>query len=198
MSPEQVFTKWKQKITKKDYAVFFMAVVAGFLTHMRVFVSDIPNHDGMSGIHFDQNMITSGRWFLRVACGISSDYTLPWLIGVLCVLYLAVTAVLLQRFFRVKHTYTGMLLAAVLVVYPTLASNFAYIFTADGYMLALLLAVLAVFLVERSKWSFLYGAAALGFSMGIYQAYISFAMILAVYGVCRVWFFGKTLKKNGM
>ena len=196
MSPEQVFSKWKQKITKQDYAVFFMAVVAGFLTHMRVFVSDIPNHDGMSGIYFDQNMITSGRWFLRVACGISSDYTLPWLIGVLCVLYLAVTAVLLQRFFRVKHTYTGILLAAVLVVYPTLASNFAYIFTADGYMLALMLAVLAVFLVECGKWGFLYGAVALGFSMGIYQAYVSFAMILAVYAVCRAWFFCKSLKEK--
>lgn len=196
MSPEQVFTKWKQKITKQDYAVFFMAVVAGFLTHMRVFVSDIPNHDGMSGIHFDQNMITSGRWFLRVACGISSDYTLPWLIGVLCILYLAVAAVLLQRFFRVKYTYTGMLLAAVLVVYPTLASNFAYIFTADGYMFALMLAVLAVFLVERSKWGFVYGAVALGFSMGIYQAYVSFTMILAVYAVCRAWFFGKNLKEK--
>ncbi len=196
MSPEQVFIKWKQKITKQDYAVFFMAVVAGLLTHMRVFVSDIPNHDGMSGIFFDQNMITSGRWFLRVACGISSDYTLPWLIGVLCVLYLAVAAVLLQRFFRVKYTYTGMLLAAVLVVYPTLASNFAYIFTADGYMLALMLAVLAVFFVERGKWGFMYGAAALGFSMGIYQAYVSFTMILAVYAVCRVWFFGKNLKEK--
>ena len=196
MSPEQVFTKWKQKITKQDYAVFFMAVVAGFLTHMRVFVSDIPNHDGMSGIHFDQNMITSGRWFLRVACGISSDYTLPWLIGVLCILYLAVAAVLLQRFFRVKYTYTGMLLAAVLVVYPTLASNFAYIFTADGYMFALMLAVLAVFLVECSKWGFVYGAVALGFSMGIYQAYVSFTMILAVYAVCRAWFFGKNLKEK--
>lgn len=196
MSPEQVFTKWKQKITKQDYAVFFMAVVVGFLTHMRVFVSDIPNHDGMSSIYFDQNMITSGRWFLRVACGISSDYTLPWLIGVLCILYLAVTAVFLQRFFCVRHTYTGLLLAAILVVYPTLASNFAYIFTADGYMLALLLAVLAVFLVERSKWSFVYGAVALGFSMGIYQAYISFAMILAVYAVCRAWFFGKELKEK--
>lgn len=196
MSPEQVFTKWKQKITKQDYAVFFVAVVAGFLTHMRVFVNDIPNHDGMSGIYFDQNMITSGRWFLRVACGISSDYTLPWLIGVLCVLYLAVTAVLLQRFFRVKHTYTGMLLAVVLVVYPTLASNFAYIFTADGYMLALMLAVLAVFWVERDKWGFVYGAVALGFSMGIYQAYISFTMILAVYAVCRIWFFCKSLKEK--
>lgn len=196
MLPEQVFNSWKQKITKQDVYTFLTAVVVGFLTHMRVFVSDIPNHDGMSSLHFDQNMITSGRWFLRVACGISSDYTLPWVIGVLCVLYLALTAVLLQRFFRVKHTYTAMLLAAILVTYPTLTSNFAYMFTADGYMLALLLAVLAVCLAERGKLGFVWGAIALGFSMGIYQAYLSFAMILAVYGVCRAWFFGKEFKEK--
>ncbi len=196
MLPEQVFSIWKQKITKRDWYTFITVMVVGLLTHMRVFVSDIPNHDGMSSIYFDQNMITSGRWFLRVACGISSDYTLPWVIGVLCVLYLAIAAVLLQRFFEVKHTFTAMLLGAVLVVYPTLTSNFAYIFTADGYMLALLLAVLAVFCVERSKPGFVWGAIALGFSMGIYQAYISFAMILAVYAVCRVWFFGKSLTEK--
>ena len=190
MLPEQVFKIWKQKITKRDCYTFLSTVIIGLLTHMRVFVSDIPNHDGMSSIHFDQNMITSGRWFLRVACGISSDYTLPWVIGVLCVLYLALTAVLLQRFFEVKYTFTAMLLGAVLVAYPTLTSNFAYIFTADGYMLALLLAVLAIFWVERSRLGFVWGAIALGFSMGIYQAYISFAMILAVYAVCRAWFFG--------
>ncbi len=196
MLPEQVFSIWKQKITKSDCYSFFTVVIVGLLTHMRVFVSDIPNHDGMSSIYFDQNMITSGRWFLRVACGISSDYTLPWLIGVLCVLYLGLTAVLLQRFFRVKHTFTAMLLGAILVTYPTLASNFAYIFTADGYMMALLLAVLAVFLVERSQLGFLWGAVALGFSMGIYQAYISFTMILAVFAVCRGWFFGSAFKEK--
>ena len=196
MSPEQVFDIWKKKMTPKDCYACLTAVAVGFLTHMRVFLSDIPNHDGMSSLFFDQNMITSGRWFLRVACGISSDYTLPWVIGVLCVLYLAVTAVLLQRFFEVKHTFTAMLMAAVLVTYPTLASNFAYMFTADGYMLALLLAVLAVYLVERGRFGFLAGAAALGFSMGIYQAYISFAMILAVYAVCRAWFFKHSLKEK--
>lgn len=194
MLPEQVFHTWKQKITKQDMYTFLTAVVVGILTHMRVFVRDIPNHDGMSSLYFDQNMITSGRWFLRVACGISSDYTLPWVIGVLSVLYLAVTAVILQRFFKVKHTFTAMLLAAVLMAYPTLTSNFAYMFTADGYMLALLLAVLAVFFVERGKLGFVWGAIALGFSMGIYQAYLSFAMILAVYAVCRAWFFNKELK----
>lgn len=196
MSPEQFFVKCKKNTTKQDYNTFLTAIIAGLLTHMRIFVQDIPNHDGMDSLFFDQNMITSGRWFLRVACGISSDYTLPWLIGVCCVVYLALTAVLLQRFFKVKHTHTAMLLAALLAVYPTLSSNFAYIFTADGYMLALLLAVLAVFLVEQSTFGFLFGALALGFSMGIYQAYISFAMILAVYAVCRKWFFGTDLKEK--
>ena len=194
MLPEQVFSAWKSKITKQDKYTFWTVVVVGLLTHMRVFISDIPNHDGMSSIYFDQNMITSGRWFLRVACGISSDYTLPWLIGVLCILYLPLSSLLLQRSLQASSTFTAMAIGAILVVYPTLTSNFAYIFTADGYMLALLLAVLAVWLVEQSKFSFVWGALALGFSMGIYQAYISFAMILAVYGVCRVWFFGKDLK----
>ncbi len=196
MLPEQVFNAWKQKITKQDIYTFLTAVIMGLVTHMRVFISDIPNHDGMSSLYFDQNMITSGRWFLRVACGISSDYTLPWVIGVLCVLYLAAAAVVLQRFFKVKHTFTAMLLAAILVTYPTLTSNFAYIFTADGYMLALLLAVLAAFWVERSKAGFVWGAIALGFSMGTYQAYIPFAMILAVYAICRAWFFGSDFKEK--
>jgi len=188
MLPEQVLGRWKQHITRKDWASFFAAILFGLVTHMRVFVHDIPNHDGMSGIHFDQNMITSGRWFLRVACGISSDYTLPWLIGILSILYLAITAVLLQRFFKVEGVLTAVLIATLLVVYPTLTSNFAYMFTADGYMLALLLAVLGVWLVEKGKYGYLFGAVALGFSMGIYQAYLSFAMVLALYAVCRVWF----------
>ena len=196
MLPEQLLCKWKENITKKDYVSFFTAIVVGFITHMRVFVHDIPNHDGMTSIHFDQNMITSGRWFLRVACGISSDYTLPWIIGVLCVLYLALTSVLLQRFFKVERALTAGLIGALLVVYPTLTSNFAYMFTADGYMLALLLSVLAVYLVDKGKVGFLYGAVALGFSMGIYQAYLSFTMVLALYAVCRIWFFGGELKEK--
>lgn len=196
MLPEQVVVRWKQHITHKDWEAFFATIILGLITHMRVFAHDIPNHDGMSGIHFDQNMITSGRWFLRVACGISSDYTLPWLIGILSILYLAVTAVLLQRFFKVERSITAVLIAALLVVYPTLTSNFAYMFTADGYMLAILLAVLAVCLVEKGKYGFLAGAVALGFSMGIYQAYLSFAMVLALYAVCRIWFFeGETKEK---
>ncbi|MCD7750697.1 MAG: glucosyltransferase domain-containing protein [Lachnospiraceae bacterium] len=196
MTVEAFWTRIRQKISSQDITVFLAALIAGLCAHLRIFMSDIPNHDGLSGIDFDQNMITSGRWFLTVACHISTDYTLPWVIGLLSLLYLGVTAVILCRFFQLKHTYSGVLIAALLAVYPSLSSNFAYIFTADGYMLALLLAVLAVYLVEKSPKGFLIGGLFLGFSMGIYQAYLAFAMVLALYGVCRGWFFIRDLKSN--
>ncbi len=196
MPVEAFLMKIKQKISGRDKAVFAAAFAAGLAAHLRIFMSDIPNHDGLSGIHFDQNMITSGRWFLTVACHISTDYTLPWVIGLLSLLYLGLTAVFLCRFFQLRHTYSGVLIAALLAVYPSLSSNFAYIFTADGYMLALLLAVLAVYLVERKQKGFLIGGLLLGFSMGIYQAYLAFAMVLALYGVCRAWFFLRDVRSN--
>ena len=102
MLPEQVFSAWKSKITKQDKYTFWTVVVVGLLTHMRVFISDIPNHDGMSSIYFDQNMVVSGRWFLSVACGFSSYYSLPWIIGLLAILVLAVTAVLLTEVLEIK------------------------------------------------------------------------------------------------
>ncbi len=196
MPVEAFLMKIKQKISGRDKVVFAAAFAAGLAAHLRIFMSDIPNHDGLSGIHFDQNMITSGRWFLTVACHISTDYTLPWVIGLLSLLYLGLTAVFLCRFFQLRHTYSGVLIAALLAVYPSLSSNFAYIFTADGYMLALLLAVLAVYLVERKQKGFLIGGLLLGFSMGIYQAYLAFAMVLALYGVCRAWFFLRDVRSN--
>ena len=61
-------------------------------------LSDIPNHDGLSSMYFDQNMITSGRWFLSVACGFSSYFTIPWIIGLIGLLWLALTAVALTEF----------------------------------------------------------------------------------------------------
>ena len=67
---------------------FFTAVVLALCTHLPIMLSDIPNHDGLASIYFDQNMIVSGRWFLSIACGFSSYYTLPWLIGLISIVIL--------------------------------------------------------------------------------------------------------------
>ena len=165
---------------------FFTAVVLALCTHLPIMLSDIPNHDGLASIYFDQNMLVSGRWFLSIACGFSSYYALPWLIGLLSIVILAFTSVLLVEVFEIENTAAGMLIAGVLVTFPVLTSTFAYVFTMDGYMLAIFLAVLSVYLASKKKLGFLFGGIALAFSMGIYQAYLPIAILLCVYKVVLI------------
>ena len=79
-----------------------LSVCTGDSDPSAVMLSDIPNHDGLSSMYFDQNMITSGRWFLSVACGFSSYFTIPWIIGLIGLLWLALTAVALTELWNLQ------------------------------------------------------------------------------------------------
>ena len=164
MSPSQVFLRLRNHIKREWKIAFLTCFFLGLLIHMPVLLSDIPNHDGLDSMYFDQNMITSGRWFLSVACGFSSYYTLPWLIGILGLSFLGVAAAALCELLEMRKTWAVVLGSGLLAAFPALASTFAYVYTLDGYMLALMLAVLAVLFVKRRRLGFLPGAACLAFS----------------------------------
>lgn len=181
--PVQAFQTLYGKIRREWRYAFFTCFLTGLLTHMPVLLSDIPNHDGLDSMYFDQNMITSGRWFLSVACGFSSYYTIPWVIGILGLVFLGIAAAALCELLEVRKLWAVMACSALLAVFPALTSTFAYVYTLDGYMLALLLAVLAVLFTKRSRMGFLPGALCLAFSMGTYQGYLPFAMILSIFAV---------------
>ena len=161
---------------------FLTTIVVGFLTHFPVMVNDFPNADAMTNFYFDQNMVTSGRWFLTIACGISSYFDLKWVNAVLSILYLAVAAVLLIHILEVKNRLAMGLISALLVVFPAVTATFAYMYTADGYYMGFALALLAVYLVKKfPKFGWLFGAVALSFSMGIYQAYLAATILLCFF-----------------
>ena len=103
MTPEGLFGKLNRDRIKKEWKVSFLATfLIGLMVHMPVLLSDIPNHDGLDSLYFNQNMITSGRWFLAVACGFSSFYTIPWLIGLLGLLFLSFAAAALVELLEVQ------------------------------------------------------------------------------------------------
>lgn len=186
-SPAEVWGGLYKKIKKEWILAFCSTVLSGILIHLPILVSDIPNHDGLASMYFDQNMITSGRWFLTVACGFSSYYTLPWLIGLLSFLFLGVSAAALTEILELRHKGTIVLAGGILAAFPALTSTFAYVFTMDGYMMGLLFAVLAVWVTKQKKYGFWAGGVLLAFSMGIYQAYLPFAILLSVY--CIILYF---------
>ena len=97
--------------------------------------------------------------------------------------------------FEIKNIAVGMLISGILVTFPVLTSTFAYVFTMDGYMLAIFLAVLSVYLASKKKLGFLIGGIALALSMGIYQAYLPIAILLCIYKVCIILLTDKEKKE---
>ena len=166
--------------TTERKKIFLYVFIIGLIVHIPAMVSDIPNHDGLSSMYFDQNMITSGRWFLTIACGFSSYFTLPWIIGLIGVFFVSLSAVVLLEILEADMT-TAVLSGGILITFPALASTFAYVYTLDGYMMGLFLAVLAVYLTKKYARGFIPGGLCLAFSMGIYQSYLPFAIILSTY-----------------
>lgn len=186
-TPGKVFQIVYGKIRREWKVAFFSCFFLGLMVHMPVLLSDIPNHDGLDSMYFDQNMITSGRWFLTVACGISSYYTLPWVIGILGLVYLSCAAAVICGILGIRKPWAACAVGGLLGVFPALASTFAYVFTLDGYMMAVLLAALAVLFTQKRKRGFLPGAVCLAFSMGIYQGYLAFAMTLSLFALLMLF-----------
>ena len=197
MTPTETIAKLNKHIRPEWRAAFLSALFLGLLTHMPILLSDIPNHDGLSSMYFDQNMITSGRWFLMIACGFSSYYTIPWVIGLLGIVFLGLTSAALTELLELDKNWAVIMNSGLLVSFPALASTFAYVFTLDGYMLAMLFSVLAVLLTKKYRLGFLGGAVCLAFSLGTYQGYLAFAMILSLFAVLMLFAEEKSLVEKG-
>lgn len=176
----------KDEISSVTKGAFFSALVFGLLAHMVVMTGDFPNHDGLRYLYSDLDNIVAGRWFLAAVCGISSYFALPWLIGVLSIFYIGIAAALTCAVLKIRNKYSAIVIGALMATFPALASTFAYVFTMDGYMLGLLMAVAAVYFTKRFRFGWIGGAVLLAFSLGTYQAYLPVAIILSLYAVVLI------------
>ena len=171
--PEQVLKSLKEKIKYEWVLAFFSTIIIGLLAHVYVFVNRLPNHDGIINIYNTQAKVKSGRFFLGPASGMSSFFDLPWVIGVLSVVFLALAAVCTVILFNIRKKISIVLVSGMIVVFPSVSATFSYMFTADGYMLGIFLAILAVVLTKKFKYGFIAGALLVCLSVGIYQANLS-------------------------
>ncbi len=185
-----------EKLKKKSiYVPFFTVLILGLVTHMYMFVNKFPNSDALTSFYFDQNMVTSGRFFLGTVCSISSFYDLNWINGILSLLYISICAMMLIKLLDVKGTFNYILISALLVTFPALTATFAYLYTADGYMIGLLLSIICVYVSRKYKFGFIIGGILLSLSMGIYQAYLSFAVVLCIIIIINMLMLGEEIKK---
>lgn len=190
---------YKQKLKKEWKIAFFSTFFVALLTHLYKLTNTLLNHDSVYNYYSKQNMVGSGRWALSVACGIGSYFDLPWLNGLLCCLYIALTAVVIVALFRLTNPVLIGLTGAIFAVSPAVTETLFFNFTADGYFLSMLLSALAVFLsrMEEKRWYYLLlSGVCVCIACGIYQAYVSFGLVLAVCYLMDQLLQGKQDKKS--
>ncbi len=173
---------YRSRVKKEWKIAFVSAFLFGFLVHMYLFTNSLLNHDALYNFYSSQNMVGSGRWFLSIACGFSSFFNLPWLIGVLSVFFIALTAVVIVDIFTVENPVLIIIISGLLTTFPAITETFFFEFTADGYMIAMLLAALAVrfSMIGAKRKGNIVALICICLSCGIYQAYVSFALVLAI------------------
>ena len=178
--------RWRgvwNRIPAPQRAAFFSCVITGLLVHLYAFTNILPNSDGLSRVYDLQQMTVSGRWFLHYASALNDFTQMPVVIGLLSLLFLGLAAALSADLLKLRSRVLAGLAGAVMAAFPCMGYTYLYLFTASDYCLAIFLAALSVWLAERGRLGWLAGAVSLALSMGIYQAYASVAVALALLAV---------------
>jgi len=183
---ENLIVFYREKIKSTWKLAFWSAFVLGLMVHLYKLTNLLPNHDSLYNFYSTQNMVASGRWFLSIACGLGSFFDIPWFNGLLSLFFMGITAALLAEVFRMKSPVLIVLSSGLLVSFPAITATMFYEFTADGYMLAMALAAFSVTLtrmewIGKAYWTkMVLSSICICLCCGIYQAYVSFAFVLAV------------------
>ncbi len=169
-----------RRVPKYTRLTFISACVIGMVTHLFMFANKLPNHDDIGHLFSDTYGTASGRWLLPIVLQLDGNYSMPWLIGTLSVLLMAICACFTVSIMRIRSAPGCILTAAIVVAFPTVAATFSYMFTADAYFLSLALACAAAYVTFRHRLGFILGAVLVALCLGIYQSYFSAAAVLMV------------------
>lgn len=182
---------------KQEWKTGFLATwILGLLAHAYRFFNFLPTWDSMYNFTGTGATFWSGRCFLGYFSDISSKYDMPWVNGALSLFYISIAVVMLIDLFEIKERLYCILLAGLVVSFPTVTSTFAYMFTADGYMMAFLLSVTGIWLTCKFKHGVWPGAVCIGLSMGTYQAYISVTLMVVLLIAVKALLLDKKSFKN--
>ncbi len=178
--PENLFKKLKENISPAWKVCFFSAIIIGLLAHLYKITGWLPNWDSLVFRYDPQNMLPLGRWFLPVVCSVTSFYDLPFLNGIIAIVFHALSAVCICKILNVQKKVTAFLIGAIIVSFPTVTSVMMYNYVADGYSIAFFLSTLAALFLTAKKPKYILAALLIALSTGIYQAYLTVTIMLVM------------------
>lgn len=163
-----------------------LTFILGMLVHMFGLVNILHNHDDIGGFVSGNGAgVTSGRWGLTIFgnfiwknWGINNN---SYLLGVLFIFLLSIATWFIVDMFNIKNCKLGVVIGISLIVFPSSVSILFYRFAAGYYGFAILLAVMAVWFLNKYKLTGgIIAIICIAVSLGIYQAFLPLTISLMV------------------
>ncbi len=180
------FIKFIKNIDTRYKLSFVMSIISGFLVHVYMYTNVFLNQDGISHFFRARDTFSSGRWFLGPLSGLFSDYTLPWLNGVVVILSLGIITCFIVNICQIKSYINIILISLITVTFPNVTATNIYMFVADAYLIAIMFAVISVYFVDKGKYGSIISVILLVLSTAVYQINIFYAVALYSLKMLRV------------
>ena len=177
----QRLARWALDCYESCKLPFWASMIWGLLAYTFAFTNKLLNHDEASQLFGKGATVSSGRWGLSILDNLLPNFSMPWIYGILTVFLIALSICIIVRLFAIRSRLIQVVLAGSIMVFPSVIGLFGYMFTSSAYGVAFLCAVAAVWCIRQKPLLFAIPALALmGFSLSIYQSYISVAAGLLV------------------
>lgn len=155
----------------------------GLLAHAYSYFALYHSHDSLYCLNRTDIAvhISYGRFMQPVYFTLRGNLSVPWLLGILALLWIALSVYLLTGMFQVRESVSVVLIGGLMSTGTMLAAtNATYFSFTDIFMLGFLLAAVAVWMTDRWKWGFVPGAVCMMLSLGLYQCFIGAACGLLI------------------
>ena len=175
---------WKDSSFRYALAGSFFWVL---VCHAYAFFNDLFSHDVLNALYAsgveERWKVELGRFLFPVYRTIvRGKLALPWVIGLLTILWICLTVYLLAKIFELHSFAAVFFTSGFLAINRTMfCLGATYLYELDVDMLSVFLAVLAVYLWKNRKFGFLWGALPLIGTLGIYQCNISVSVVLILF-----------------
>lgn len=171
-----------------------------FAAHGFLFANEFFSHDSVSYFTYATGTPAFytgiGRFAIPLYESIKGDVAAPWLIGLLFILWMTLTAVLVTELLGIRSRSGMVLTCGLLCTNLALTLTGAtYVYCMDEYAFALCAAAAAAWCFARGRWWMPAGLVALVVSLAVYQPYFTVAAALCMLDILRRTAAGETVKK---
>lgn len=184
---DKVYIKCRARITSADMNLFILAVITGLLVHLPMYSSHITNPDTRmmaGGYRYKSTYweVALGRWALYLIDCMRGYLASPYVATFISIIIMSISGILLVKVLHISGKVNSVIIVMMMMVMPCFSYTLSYWYCSDGYAYAMLLSILAVYMMKKENiQSFFIGVMCLAVMLGLYQAYLGVTV-----GLCMI------------